>query len=176
MTGDEIERELTRPWRHGEHADLRGVEIAGGLDLSGRTLRGFDLSGARIGGDLDLSDATLGGLAWLNGARIGGTLRLDRARTRLDLRARGLDAGGLSAEGAQIAGIFDLDGAHVSGRVRLAGAVLLANLSLEGARLEGGLDLEGTEVMGGWWSSDPDVGREAAANAAAVHGRHGVRR
>ena len=48
MTPEELRARMTVPWKHGEHAALRGITCDGPLDISGCDIAGFDLTGARF--------------------------------------------------------------------------------------------------------------------------------
>ncbi len=169
MTAAELIGELTRPWRHGEHFDGRGLVIEEPVVLDGLRLRGFDLSQVHFKAGLSARGATFLGLAWLRGAHIAGACDLSGARFRIDLRAEELQADTLCLDGVEILGVLALARAQAR-RISLADALIMANLTLEGAAVSEEFDMSRAEVLGGLWADDARLAKIAAAGSE-VSGR-----
>lgn len=156
MTLAELLAELTRPWRHGEHVDARGLVLEEPLVLDGLDIRGFDLSNARLHQGLSARGTRFRGLTWLRGAAVRGCCDLRGATFRTDLRADGLIADDVVLDGAEVQGVLSLACAHL-GAVSIRDALIMANVTLEGAQIDGPVDLSGTEILGGFWTANAAI-------------------
>ncbi|MGW7513899.1 pentapeptide repeat-containing protein [Streptomyces massasporeus] len=155
LTGDHyrIPEGTHRSWQ-GSNLDLTGVDIDGGLDLSGATFSGGDVSfrGATFsGGDVSFSGATFsGGDVRFDGATFsGGDVRFDSAT---------FSGGEASFDGASFSGGHVwFDGARFSGGdVSFSGARFSGgDVSFSGATFSGGINyFLGAEFSGGTVSFD----------------------
>lgn len=152
MTGAaKLTEDLRCPWRHGEHADARGVTLNDPLILDGMDIRGFDLSDASLNGGFSARGTRFRGLAWLRGTRVRGACDLSGASFRTDFRADGLVAQEVVLDGCGLWGVMSLTGSRLAS-LSLRRALVLANLALEGAEIDGVVDCSGAEIMGGIWS------------------------
>jgi uncharacterized protein YjbI with pentapeptide repeats len=169
MRASEIRARLTRPWVHGEAADLRGLTVDEPLDLAGLVLAGVDFTGTRFNAPLLARGARFDGLSWFDGctfaaADFAGAVFLNDARFKNTRFATAPDF-----SGAEVRGILALDGAEV-GDGLFDGLTCYGNASL--ARLSAG-DARFThcEFLGGFWAQDARLGSGARFTDSDVHGR-----
>lgn len=158
MDAADLVAELTRPWRHGEHVDARGIALHDPLVLDGLDVRGVDFSEAQLLGGIRARNARFRGLAWLRGARIAGPCDLTGAHFRIDFRGDGLTADDLRFDRCVFQGVLSLAGADLTS-VSLAHALVMANLTMENAIVRETADLSDTEILGGLWTAHARIGR-----------------
>jgi hypothetical protein len=169
MAPDQFISELTRPWAHGEHCDLRAADVNAPLTLDGAALRSFDATEARFAQGLSARRALFRGMAWLHRAEIAGSCDFSGARFRNDLRLDGITCARLNLSGCRFEGVLSLDGARI-GELDLSGALCLANLSLGALTVSGHMSLRETEIMGGIWSAGAFIA-SLSSEGLSVDGR-----
>lgn len=156
MTPAALVDDLTRPMRHGEHLEARGLVLHQPLILDGLAIRGFDLSNARLLGGISARGTRFLGLTWFRQATIEGRCDFGGASFRTDVRADGLIAGDVDLRGAQVLGVLSFAGARLR-NLALGNAVVMANMTLENAVITGAVDLAGTEILGGVWTAGAQI-------------------
>lgn len=168
----EIRDRLSRPWRHGSHADFRGLRCDAPLDLAGLVLDGVDFTGARFDGGIDARGARFDGLAWFRDVRIAGQCRFDGAVFMNDARFEGARFEAPAGfRGAEFRGIGRFDGARFAQGADLGDAVCYGNFSLQDVEARGDVSLRGGEWLGGLWCERTRLPAEADLGETQVHGR-----
>ncbi|KHQ49739.1 pentapeptide repeat-containing protein [Mameliella alba] len=172
MTPAELRERLVAPWRHGEHADLRGVTCEGRLDLSGCEVAGFDLSGASFPEGIDARGARFLGLSWLRDVRFGGRADFGGAVFLNDARFEGARFDGAARfSGIEFRGIGRFDGARFEAEADFSGAVGYGNCSLAQVSMQGPTSFRDSEWLGGLWCQDAALPADADLAETQVHGR-----
>jgi len=168
----EIRDRLTRAWRHGDHADFRGIICEEPLDLSGVALDGVDFTGARFAAGVDARGARFDGLAWFRDVAFGGPARFDDAVFMNDARFEGADfSGHASFHGAEFRGIGRFDGAHFAAGADMGATTCYGNFSLQSVDGRGAFTFGGSEWLGGLWCDRARLPGEVDLAETQVHGR-----
>lgn len=171
LTTGEIRERLSRPWKHGEHADLRGIVCAETLDLRGLSLAGADFSGARLAG-IDATGAVFQGLSWFRGVRFGGKAAFGGARFSIDARFEEANFGeSADFAGAEFRGIGRFDRAQFAAGADFSDTVAYGNVSLHGIVAHGAASFRGGEWLGGLWLQDARLPEQTDLSGTLVHGR-----
>lgn len=154
-----------------------GSEFGGKLSIeSAVTDSDVTLSEVKVAGDLDLLAASVGGDLLLRGAEITGKLEGSEARVKGGVFGKGLKAGSVQMEGAEIGDDADfndaeikdtlnLDLARVGQTVYLSGEAHVGSVGMIGARVHGSVQARGLEVTG-----DFSADRIAAAGGIFLAG------
>lgn len=173
----EIRDRLSRPWRHGQHADFRAVICDGPLDLSGMPVDGVDFTGAHFPDGLDARGACFDGLAWFRGVSFGGPARFDRAAFMNDARFEGARfASPVGFASAEFRGIGRFDDARFESGVDLSNTIFYGNFSLQNVAVTGVVTFRGGEWLGGLWCDGAHLPADADTSDTQVHGRLWLRR
>lgn len=175
MRAAAIREALSRPWRHGEALDLRGITLDEVLDLGGLPLSGVDLRGAHLKGGLVARGARFDGLAWFQGARIDGVTDLSGALFVMDARFDDVGFADACLTGAEFRGTASFKGARLVS-ADLERLVCYGNLDVSGVRCSERFTLAGSECLGGIWAQDCALPADADFSATEVHGRLWLRR
>ncbi len=172
MRASELRAVLSRPWKHGESADLRGIRVEEPLDLSDLALGGFDLSGSHFAAPVRACRARFEGLAWFQectfaaGLDVSGALLVNDGRFEACTFARET-----VFSGAEFRGIARFDRAIFTQRARLDGLTCFGNLSLDHTDFPAGADLSGTVCLGGFWGNAARFGAGSDFSDTQIHGR-----
>lgn len=172
MSAHCLRERLTRPWRHGEHADLRGVSCEGRLNLRSCDVAGFDLSGASFPEGIDARGARFHGLSWFGNAKFQGSADFTGAAFMNDARFEGAHfASEATFEGAEFRGIGRFDGCTFSKDAHFLDLVSYGNFSIQQVRMEGAANFRGSEWLGGLWCQAAALPLDVELNDTQVHGR-----
>jgi uncharacterized protein YjbI with pentapeptide repeats len=168
----DIRERLLTPWRHGEAHDLRDLDIADPLDLSGCVLSGFDLSRTRFRAPVDFSGARLEGLSWFTGVRFDDATDFTRSMFLNDARFDGSRfAGPAVFSGAEFRGIARFDGAHLDAGGDFSAITSYGNFAFDAVRIKASIEFTGAELLGGLWANRAHFEHEADFASTQVHGR-----
>jgi uncharacterized protein YjbI with pentapeptide repeats len=172
IAASEIRARLAQPWRHGAHADFRGVICNGPLDLAGLVVDGVDFSGAVFPEGLDARQARFDGLAWFGGVTFGAPARFGGASFMNDARFEGtVFAGSAEFGGAEFRGIGRFDDAQFGAGADLSEIACFGNFSMQDVQAEGAVSLRAAEWLGGLWCAGMRLPPCADTTGTQVHGR-----
>ncbi|MEO0382623.1 MAG: pentapeptide repeat-containing protein [Pseudomonadota bacterium] len=172
MTPEVLRDQLSEPWHHGEHHDLRGIVCEGPVDLSGKRIAGFDLSGARFPHGFVARGTVFEGLSWFGGVRFQGPVDFTGATFTNDARFEAcVFEGAVRFASADFRGIARFDGAHFHQDADFSSVVSYGNFSLQAVQARGRFSCAGCEWLGGLWCQDVRLSDAADLSDTQVHGR-----
>ncbi len=172
ISADEVAHRLTAQPSFGFFVGLNNSTVIGDLDLSGRTICGFDLSETRFTGAVTMDDCVLKGISWFRSAEFAGPASFRRSCFFNDARfdkCRFENSADYS--GAEFRGIATFDHCKAVAMIRFGGILANGNFSLYGAGLEAGVSLTGARLMGGLWSDGKVSLPEFEDGKCEVYGR-----
>ena len=172
ISADEVTQQLTTSPAFGFFVDLSNKNVVGNLDLSRRTLCGFDLTNTRFSDAVVMEDCIFKGISWFRSAEFAGPARFCRSCFFNDARFDGSRfSKGADFAGSEFRGIATFD--HCSAMPMLNFDRILANgnFSIFGADLADGLSLTGAKLMGGLWSDEKVSPPEIEDGKCEVYGR-----
>ena len=172
VDADEIVERLTRPHVVGARADFRQCHLGEPVNLSGRSLCGFDFSQSRFDAPVDFTGARFDGLSWFIGSRFRESCLFSHTCFANDARFDHccFDSS-VEFAAAEFRGIGAFDHAVFTQAANFSGSIAYGNFSLQDARISGPLRLTEATFMGGFWSPGADLPDCPETTNLQVHGR-----